>query len=204
MKTLGRIAVATASAVTLALAPVGIAAAQSTSSAPRDHREDVSIALNDTQRPRVLAARSDYIAAASTVRTAYRSSVEAILDEARATTAPAGLKYEIAKDAYAFTRATGGDAAAMEAAKSAVESDAAAYKAALQSARTVAQPKLDAAKSTARSALDDAASKYRADVIAAVPDAPQALLVPPGRGKSWISHGFGKDYGMGWSGAGRR
>ncbi len=43
-----------------------------------------------------------------------------------------------------------------------------------------------------------------AAVSAAVPNAPQALLVPPGRGKSWISHGFGKDYGMGWGVMGHR
>ncbi len=109
MKTFGRIAVATAATLTLALAPVGIASAQSAGSAPRDHREDVSITLTDGQRTAVLKARSDYITAASGIRTTYRDAVEGILDAARATTASAQLAYDIAKDAYAITRATGGD-----------------------------------------------------------------------------------------------
>lgn len=195
MKSFGRIAVATAATLAIALAPVGIATAQSTATAPGDHRTDVSVSLNDTQRAAVLTARSAYITTATGVRKAYQDSVEAILDEARATTAPAQLAYEIAKDAYAFTRATGGDATA---ARTALENAASAYKAALQSARTTAQPKLDTARTTARNALEAARNAYVTAVKAAVPDAPAALLVPPGRGKSWISHGFGKDFGMGW------
>ncbi len=201
MKTLGRIAVAAAATLTLALAPVGSTSAQGVASAPRDHRDDVSITLTVEQRTAVLKARSDYITAASGVRATYRTAVEGVLDEARATTASASLAYEIAKDAYAFTRATGGDATA---AKTTLDAAASAYRSALQSARTTAQPKLDAAKNAARTALDNAVSAYRAAVLTAVPDAPQALLVPPGRGKSWISHGFGKDYGMGWGSMGRR
>jgi hypothetical protein len=201
MKTFGRIAVATAATLTLALAPVGIASAQSAGSAPRDHREDVSITLTDGQRTAVLKARSDYITAASGIRTTYRDAVEGVLDAALATTASAQLAYDIAKDAYAITRATGGDPTN---AKLTLDAAASAYKAALQSARTTAQPKLEAARSTARTALEKAGSDYVAAVSAAVPNAPQALLVPPGRGKSWISHGFGKDYGMGWGVMGHR
>ena len=201
MKSLTRIAVATATTLTLALAPVGMASALSTASAPRDHRDDASITLPADQLPGVLQARAAYLTQASGVRTSYHDSVEGILDEARKTTAPAQLAYEIAKDAYAVTRATGGDATA---AKNSLDTAGAAYKAALASARTVAKPKLDAAKSTARTALDEAVSVYVAAVNKAVTNAPQALLVPPGRGKSWISHGFGKDYGMGWGSMGRR
>jgi hypothetical protein len=195
MKTFGRIAVATAATLALALAPVGIALAQSTASAPRDHGTDVSITLDGTQRVAVLTARSAYITTATGIKKTYHDSVEGILATARTTTASAQLSYEIAKDAYAFTRATGGDATA---AKTAFENAAAAYKAALQSARTTAQPKLDAARTTARDSLEAAGNTYIASVKTAVPNAPAALLVPPGRGKSWISHGFGKDYGMGW------
>lgn len=162
---------------------------------------DVSISLDAAQRAAVLTARSAYITTATGVRKAYHDSVESILDAARAATAPAQLAYEIAKDAYALTRATGGDATA---AKAALDTAAATYKAALQSARTTAQPKLDAAKTTARDSLEAAANTYVTAVKAAVPDAPAALLVPPGRGKSWISHGFGKDFGMGWGRGSRR
>ena len=42
----------------------------------------------------------------------YLDAVEGALKASRATTQPAGLAYEVAKDAYAFTRATGGDATA--------------------------------------------------------------------------------------------
>ena len=195
MKTLSRIAVATAATLALALAPLGLASAQSTASAPRDHRDDVSITLDSTQRAAVLTARSAYITTASGIRKTYHDSVEGILDTARTATAPAQLAYEIAKDAYAFTRATGGDATA---AKAAFEKAATDYRAALQSARTTAQPQLDAARTTARDALEAARSTYVTAVKAAVPDAPAALLVPPGRGKSWMNHGFGKDFGMGW------
>jgi hypothetical protein len=201
MKSLTRIAVATAATLTLALAPVGMASAQSTASAPQDRRDDASITLPADQLPGVLQARAAYLTQASAARTTYHDAVEGILDEARKTTAPAQLAYEIAKDAYAVTRATGGDATA---AKAELDTRAAAYKAALESARTVARPKLDAAKTTARTALDKAVSDYVLAVKAAAPNAPQALLVPPGRGKSWISHGFGKDYGMGWGSMGRR
>lgn len=201
MTRLGRIAVAATAALALALGPVAIASASSVASAPHDHRDDASITLTDVQRSAVLQARSAYLTTAAGVRTTYRNAVEGILDEARATTAPAQLAYEIAKDAYAFTRATGGDAAA---AKSAFEAAAAAYKAALQSARTVAQPKLDTARSAARTALDQAVTAYASAVTSAVPNAPRSLLVPPGRGKSWLSHGFGKDYGMGWGRMSRR
>lgn len=201
MRSFGRIAVATAATLALTLAPVGIATAQSQAAAPRDHRMDVSISLDAAQRAAVLTARSAYITTATGVRKAYHDSVESILDAARAATAPAQLAYEIAKDAYALTRATGGDATA---AKAALDTAAATYKAALQSARTTAQPKLDAAKTTARDSLEAAANTYVTAVKAAVPDAPAALLVPPGRGKSWISHGFGKDFGMGWGRGSRR
>ena len=117
------------------------------------------------------------------------------------TTQPALLAYEIAKDAYVFTRATGGDATA---AKTALDNAAAAYKAALQTARTASKTALDNAKAAARTALEKARTDYVAAVTAAVPNAPQALLVPPGRGKSWISQGFGKDFGLGWDRSARR
>ena len=201
MMTLGRIAAAAAAALALALAPVGVAVAQGSASAPVDRRDDLSIMLTEGQRAAVLTARAGYLTAASGVRSAYRAAVETALDEARAVTAPAQLAYEIAKDSYAVTRATGGDATA---AKAAFDSAAAAYKAALQSARTVARPKLDAAKAAARTALEKAGSDYAAAVTAAVPNAPRALLVPPGRSRSWISHGLGKDFGMGWGRMARR
>jgi hypothetical protein len=167
----------------------------STASAPRDHRDDVSITLDTTQRAAVLTARSAYITTASGIRRTYHDSVEAILDAARTATGPAQLAYEIAKDAYAVTQATGGDTTT---AKAAFEKAAADYRSALQSARTTAQPKLDAARTTARDALEAARSTYVTSVTGAVPNAPAALLVPPGRGKSWMNHGFGKDFGMGW------
>lgn len=201
MKTLSRIALATAATLALALAPVGVASAQGMASAPRDDRDVLSITLDDGQRSAVLKARSDYLTAASGIRKTYRDSVEATLDAARATTSSAQLAYDIAKDAYAFTRATGGDATAT---KTAFDTASAAYKAVLQSARATARPKLDSAKSTARDALEAARNGYVAAVTAAVPNAPRALLVPPGRGKSWISHGFGKDFGIDWGRPGRR
>ena len=68
MTTLGRIAVAAVATLTLAIAPVGIASAQGVVSAPRDHRDDVSITLTVEQRSAVLKARADYITAASSGR----------------------------------------------------------------------------------------------------------------------------------------
>lgn len=201
MKTFGRIAVVAAASLALALGSAGIASAGSSATAPSDRRDDASITLSDGQRSAVLAARSAYLSAAAGIRTTYRDAVEGILDTAQAATAPTLLGYEIAKDAYAFTRITGGDATA---AKSAFDSARAAYRTALESARAVAKPQLDAAKATARDALAKAGSDYVAAVNAAVPNAPRALLVPPGRGKSWISHGFGKDFGMGWDRLARR
>ena len=208
MKTFGRMAGAVAASLALVLAPMGIASATSVTSAPSGHRDDdrrdddrVSVTLTAEQRTAVLGARSAYLTTAAGVRTTYLDAVEGALKAARVTTQPALLAYEIAKDAYAFTRATGGDATA---AKTALDNAAAAYKAALQTARTASKPALDNAKAAARTALEKARTDYVAAVTAAVPNAPQALLVPPGRGKSWISQGFGKDFGLGWDRSGRR
>ncbi len=203
MKTLGRIAGAAAASLALVLAPMGVASAASVTAAPVDRRDDdrVSVTLTDVQRTAVLGARSAYLTTAAGIRTTYLDAVEGALKASRATTQPAGLAYEVAKDAYAFTRATGGDATA---AKTALDNAAAAYKTALQTARTAARTTVDAARTTARTGLEKARSDYAAAVNAAVPNAPQSLLVPPGRGKSWISQGFGKDFGLGGDRGARR
>jgi hypothetical protein len=201
MRTFGRLTVIAATSLALAIGSAGLATAGSGATAPYDRRDEASITLTDAQRSAVLAARSAYLTTAAGIRTTYRDAVEGILDTAQAATAPTLLAYALAKDAYAFTRLTGGDATT---AKSAFDAARAAYRTALESARAVAKPQLDAAKATARDALAKAGTDYVAAVNAAVPNAPRALLVPPGRGKSWISHGFGKDFGMGWDRLARR
>jgi hypothetical protein len=208
MKTFGRMAGAAAASLALVLTPMGIASATSVTSAPIDRRDDdrrdddrITVTLTPEQRTTVLAARSAYLTSAAGIRTTYGDAVAAALKTARATTQPAGLAYEIAKDAYVFTRATGGDATA---AKAALDTAATTYKAALQAARTASKPALDEAKSVARTALEKARTDYVGAVTSAVPNAPQSLLVPPGHGKSWVSQGFGKDFGRDWNRGSRR
>lgn len=198
VRTLGRMTIAGAAALALLLAPVGIAAAQTATMAPADHRDNgPSVTLTTEQRTAVVGARKMYIKTATDIRKAYRQTVAGLLEGVQTATADAELAYVQARDAYVVVRATGGSDAEIAQAKTDAENAGAALKSARDAAKAKVQGQLDDAKAKARADLDAAKAAYVTTVKGAVPDAPAWLLVPPGGGKGWFGHGFGSDSRMG-------
>ena len=197
MRTLSRMTIAGAAALTLLLAPVGIATAQAVTSAPAHNQDAPSITLTTQQRAAVISARATYIKAATAIKKDYRKAVGGIIDGIQAATATAQENFQLAKDAYVITRATGGAADEVAAAKATLDSAQTALRTALTDAKAAAQPSLDKAKNDARTALDDAKAAYVKAITDAVPTAPTWLLSPPGGGKGWFGHGLDSGMSMG-------
>ncbi len=181
VKTLSRLAVATAATLALTLAPIGMASAHDHGSPTRD-RTSTTISMTDNQRGLVLAARSTYLTNASAITKAYRTTVAGIRAGIVDATEPSALALAIAKDALAVTAASGGDTTA---ARAAFEAAKATYTAARTAARAAALPKFVDAKTTARAGLEAQRVAYVASVTSAFAPAavPASLLKPPGYGK---------------------
>ena len=197
MRTFSRMTIAGAATLTLLLAPAGFATAHAVTSAPTHHQDAPSITLDSTQRAAVISARATYIKAATAIKKDYRKAVSGVIDGIQAATATAQENFQLAKDAYVITRATGGTDAEVAAAKTALDAAQAALRTALTDAKAAAQPSLDKAKNDARTALDAAKAVYAKAITDAVPNAPEWLLSPPGGGKGWFGHGLDSGMSMG-------